>query len=371
MSGQDSNQVMPASSPPAADIPKASLNMLVFAVSAFSIFSVLLFVRPYLQIDPVHVIDDPFYHAANFVLKDSYVGSDFLDSWKWDTLDDPTHGRVNYVDQNTALGSNLSYASDSKFVMRADDFNNVKQGARGRDSVRIISDNAYGEAVIILDLQHMPEGCSTWPAFWSLSQQGPWPNGGEIDFIEGVNIDTQNLASLHTTPGCTMPQTRLESGNPTSLDCNAYVNFNQGCGVSFAKPASYGSPFNEQGGGYYAIARTKQQGVRIWFWSRNEATIPDEIRNPPTDSSQDIFPQDSWGMPEAVFPLGSGSSCDYDSHFNAHQLVFDLTFCGDWAGSAYSSSGCGGSCEDLVDNNPQAFSKAYWEINSLRIYTPY
>jgi hypothetical protein len=23
-----------------------------------------------------------------------------------------------------------------------------------------------------------------------------------------------------------------------------------------------------------------------------------------------------------------------------------------------------------VDNNPSAFSEAYWEINSLRIYTP-
>lgn len=94
-----------------------------------------------------------------------------------------------------------------------------------------MSNNAYDEAVIVLDLQHMPEGCSTWPAFWSLSKHGPWPHGGEIDFIEGeklslfipdlvltqmrligVNLDTQNLASLHTTPQCTMPQSRLESG---------------------------------------------------------------------------------------------------------------------------------------------------------------
>ncbi|THH33258.1 hypothetical protein EUX98_g900 [Antrodiella citrinella] len=306
--------------------------------------------------------------SARFSLKDSYVGQNFLDGWTWDTLDDPTHGRVNYVDKEAALSSNLSYASGSKFVMRADDWNTVDSDARGRDSVRIISRNAYDEALIILDLQHMPEGCGTWPAFWSLSQQGPWPNGGEIDFIEGVNLDTQNLASLHTTPECTMPQSRLESGNPTSLECNANVNYNQGCGVSFAKPASYGSPFNAEGGGFYVIARTKQEGVRIWFWSRNEATIPDEVRNPP-DESQAIEPQDSWGIPEAVFPLDNNSTCDYDSHFNAHQLVFDLTFCGDWAGSAYSTSGCGGTCEDFVNKNPQAFSKAYWEVNALRIYT--
>lgn len=77
-------------------------------------------------------------------------------------------------------------ATESKFVMRADDFKTLGPNDRGRDSIRITSKNAYDEAVIVLDLQHMPEGCSTWPAFWSLSQRGPWPHGGEIDFIEGM-----------------------------------------------------------------------------------------------------------------------------------------------------------------------------------------
>ena len=77
-------------------------------------------------------------------------------------------------------------ATDNKFFMRADSQNIVDPSARGRDSVRISSWNAYGDSVIVLDVQHMPEGCATWPAFWTLSQQGPWPNGGEIDIIEGT-----------------------------------------------------------------------------------------------------------------------------------------------------------------------------------------
>ena len=36
-------------------------------------------------------------------------------------------------------------------------------------------------------------------------------------------------------------------------------------------------------------------------------------------------PTDAWGAPEASFPLGQ--QCGYGSHFNAHSLVFDLTFC--------------------------------------------
>lgn len=43
-------------------------------------------------------------------LRDSYMGNQFLDEWTWETMDDPTHGRVNYVDKATALRSNLSYS---------------------------------------------------------------------------------------------------------------------------------------------------------------------------------------------------------------------------------------------------------------------
>lgn len=49
--------------------------------------------------------------SAHFVLADSYVGRDFLYSWNWETLDDPTHGRVNFVDQQTALNNNLTYGA--------------------------------------------------------------------------------------------------------------------------------------------------------------------------------------------------------------------------------------------------------------------
>ncbi len=69
--------------------------------------------------------------------------------------------------------------------MRADDHSYVNSTSRGRNSVRISSYAAFDESLIVIDLQHMPEGCSTWPAFWTLSQRGPWPHGGEIDIIEG------------------------------------------------------------------------------------------------------------------------------------------------------------------------------------------
>jgi hypothetical protein len=72
--------------------------------------------------------------------------------------------------------------------MRADDWSIVAPSARGRDSVRIYSQNAYDEAIIVLDLSHMPFGCSAWPAFWTFSQKGPYPAGGEVDVIEGTRL---------------------------------------------------------------------------------------------------------------------------------------------------------------------------------------
>lgn len=45
---------------------------------------------------------------TTFVLKDKFVGNGFYDGFQWETFADPTHGRVNYVDQNTAKNNNLT-----------------------------------------------------------------------------------------------------------------------------------------------------------------------------------------------------------------------------------------------------------------------
>lgn len=247
--------------------------------------------------------------------------------------------------------------------MRADDVTIVTPDKRGRNSTRIQSYKMYNDSVIVLDLQHMPEGCGTWPIFFTKSPTLPWPGEGEIDVVEGTSIfaisgtqtyrvignnqNTQNLASMHTIPGCTMDQERSESGlvlislflfffaisdflrlsSPISNDCGTSVN-NQGCGVSFAKPSSYGAPFNAVGGGFFVMARTQDEGVRIWFWTREDPAVPPEVRGvdgPYSVRFTMINPNLSWGLPEATFPVGD--ACEYDSHLGPHAIIFDLTFC--------------------------------------------
>ncbi|KAG6907665.1 hypothetical protein DXG01_007869 [Tephrocybe rancida] len=277
--------------------------------------------------------------ALAYSIQDSYKGNDFFEAWTWKAINDPTHGRVNYVDKPTAQATNLSSATSNKFFMRVDSDSIVPPAAKGRDSVRIVSNKAYGDSIIVLDLQHMPAGCGTWPAFWTKSQAGPWPHGGEIDIIEGDQT--------------------------VSSDCDTSVNYNQGCGTSFRKANSYGADFNSVGGGWYILERSRAKGIRVWFWARDEPFVPHAVRY----GLRTIKPDFAWGWPDAHFPT---SSCNYTSHFDAHEMIFDTTFCGDWAGdpSIWAASGCGpGTCAQFVDDNPEQFKEAYWEINSLRVYS--
>ncbi|CAE6434589.1 unnamed protein product [Rhizoctonia solani] len=271
--------------------------------------------------------------AATYSISDTFVGSSFLNGFTHEAIADPTHGRVNYVDQSTAQRLNLTYASGNTFIMRSDYTTTLNPSGAGRNSVRIQSRKQWSTHVEILDVRHMPQGCGSWPAYWTTNTNN-WPAAGEIDIIEGVNDQAPNAATLHTTAGTT-----------TTTDCNWQVNGNAGCGVKNPLANSYGPTFNSNGGGWYAMERTSSY-IKVWFWPRNSATVPQQVRN--GGSSIDTS---TWGTPFAAFV---NNSCDINSHFGPENIIINLTFCGDWA--------------DYVNYNPAAFKNAYWDIAALRVY---
>jgi hypothetical protein len=153
----------------------------------------------------------------------------------------------------------------------------------------------------------------------------------------------------------------------------------------------------------YVMKRTARDGVAVWFWPRDDFTVPDSVRYGEPIIHPDLF----FGLPDAYFPFSQ--SCLSD-HFDAHQIIFDDTFCvrlvllkytfkllrvslictpGRLRGCIISYLRLSGDLRRLwvirlrwflvstrsylkivVDNNPTEFVNAYWEINSLRIYTP-
>lgn len=222
------------------------------------------------------------------------------------------------------------------------DHTNVASG-RGRNSIRLTSKASYTHGLVVLDLAHMPGGaCGIWPAFW---MTGPnWPNSGEIDIIEGVGKNTENQMTMHTNDGCS-----LAGGS-----CQG----NSGC---FQRGGPYADTLNGQNGGIYAMEWTSD-AIRIFFFSHGSA---------PADINSDSPNPSNWGNPVGTFQ--GGSSCTIDDHFMNHNIVFDTTFCGDWAGGVWSQDGScasqANSCQDYVQNNPGAYSEAYWTVNSLKVYT--
>ena len=295
--------------------------------------------------------------AQSYYLEDDYSISNFANMFNFETEDDPTGGYVNYIDSTTAETSGLFSANGSQVYMGADS-TNVATG-RGRDSLRLSSKKIYNHGLIILDLEHMPYGCGTWPAFWTL---GPnWPASGEIDIIEGVNSQSTNSLTAHTNGDCSITNTGAMSGTISTSNCD--VNdpdqaTNAGCSIATSNTESYGPGLNAMGGGVYATEWTSN-AISIWFFPRG--AIPNDISSGSPDPS-------NWGLPVAHF----AGACDIDEHFQNQQIMFDLTFCGQWAGQVWTTddtcSSKAATCQEYVQNNPEAFSNAYWLINSLKVY---
>jgi hypothetical protein len=104
------------------------------------------------------------------------------------------------------------------------------------------------------------------------------------------------------------------------MDCDGLATGNQGCGTTFSKPNSYGIDLNRGRGGWYVMQRSATEGVNVWFWSREDGSVPLSVKY--GGERVDIGPE--WGLPEASFTF---ETCSYNDHFDNHQIVFDLTFC--------------------------------------------
>ena len=103
--------------------------------------------------------------------------------------------------------------------------------------------------------------------------------------------------------------------------------------------------------------------IRIWFFPRN--AIPESISMGTPDVT-------SFGTPAANFE----GNCNIDAHFYNQSIIFNIDFCGSYAGNVWENNGCPmlnpengwSSCNDFVALNPSAFTETYWEVNYLNVY---
>ncbi|KAJ5209367.1 hypothetical protein N7449_003746 [Penicillium cf. viridicatum] len=297
--------------------------------------------------------------ATTYSLVENWQGKNFLDYFNFHVGSDPTNGFVNYLDKETAESSGLVKVTDSGSVYLGVDHATKldANGKKGRDSVRIGSKKYYDQSLVIADIAHMPGStCGTWPAFWSVGKN--WPADGEIDIIEGVNMADHNEIVMHTAGTCSLTDTDM-TGSVNATGCGEDLG-TVGCKIE-GHEGSYGTSFNKQKGGVYTLQWT-DDFLKIWYFPRS--SIPASITSGKPDVTE-------FGTPMALVQ----ESCDVATAFKSQSFIFDVTFCGDWAGGVYGDSGCpmtGGdsfqSCHNYVANNPAQFKETYWEINSVKIY---
>lgn len=277
-----------------------------------------------------------------------------------------------------------------------------------RESIRLEGKKRYNRGLFILNLDHMPNGPGVWPAWW-LTDEDFWPDHGEIDIVEGINNQTQAKTALHTSAQCSMyaqvpswsktgvwdratgiPDTYTGLPNfNTSKEADDCWNMaahqwgNQGCVAIDDAEGSIGKPFNENGGGVYALEWDPiNRYIKSWSFGRDNVPVnlEDSMRTASNDHKHRVMPDPSeWGLPYAYFAIGEGTGCSAD-HFQNMHIVFNLAFCGNVAGNRFFKD-CPDearhfnvsndpilSCNDWIASDPKDLEEAYWKIRGVYVY---
>ncbi|KIO17698.1 glycoside hydrolase family 16 protein [Tulasnella calospora MUT 4182] len=286
-----------------------------------------------------------------------FVGDSFLDGFEHEDFEDPTHGRIK--------------------IKRADYTTVLDPNGPGRDTVRLSSKKQYGYSI---DLRHMPTG------YWYVStnsNNNTWPTAGEIDIIRGVSGKGPN-ASNHA---CTQSDLSTDDrGVLVSDKCTSAVGDGVGCHVNHDTDKSYSPELNAVGGGCYAMEPTSQF-VNVWFWTRDDENVPDDLKDTATLKQSAKINPDAWSQPQTNFV--SSNTCDLDVAIKPQNIIINLTLCGHWAGNAYPAltpplasvrtrlslhnlafTPTSASRLNHVNNDPAAFKDAYWDIASMTILSP-
>lgn len=310
-----------------------------------------------------------------YSLREAYVGPDFFSRWDFFTEKDPSNGAVEYVSEGVAGALGMIRAVTGHVYVGVS--REAVSAGTGRKSVRLHSRSTYSRGLFVAMIDHMPEGCATWPALWMYGEDEhhPWPAWGELDIVEMTHGMSRVLTTLHTGPDCQQSWMLAGTDFTGTWDAgeqvgvaatNCFVNAtgqfpNQGC-AQVGPADSAGTTFNSAGGGTFAAEwDPDMQRIRSWFWPMGSEPA-DVLRRQPDP--------DTWGTPYSFFSLAP-DVCAAE-HLANMRLVLNVNLCGDRGGSAYALT-CPDiartmECREYVETLPDAASQAYWSIRALDVY---
>lgn len=233
---------------------------------------------------------------------------------------------------------------------------------------------------MVFDITHMPAGKGVFPgescvfmgvsnstAVWTNNEKlGKWPEGGEIDIIEGSGNRNFNQMTLHVLDSCPLDVTQSK-GDPSFQYNNKAPDCSKGsgwCGVLAPTTVSnaYGAGFNAGGGGQYILVRRNDEIV-IYFIPRVlNYYIEDEY-------GMDTF--NGWlqsiGAVQARFK--SSPSCNLSKQIYDQSIIINTAFCGGLGNVDFD--GDMQACMDYhMHADESAYTEAYWSIKGIKVFRP-
>ena len=210
------------------------------------------------------------------------------------------------------MKSGYSKIHDGKVFLGVDNSTKLSpDDPKGRNSVRLESIDTFDGGLIIADFAHLPgSACGSWPAFWTLHDEGS--EYSEIDIIEGASLNTANEITMYTSRSspCELEPLNSAARRVTTNCFQTEEQMNgepQGCGV-VAPEGSFGSEFNKQNGGVWAL---QLEADKINAWHIPRAKIQKDITEGKPDPSK-------WGTPAMSYGPGT---CDITKAWKAMKIV--------------------------------------------------
>jgi len=308
---------------------------------------------------------------------------------------DCSEGPTYYVSKEEAVNKGIVEVADDYTVIRAggltpnpdnrttlNHFGALVEFPYLRESVRLQSKKSWKYMLLVMKFEHLPFGCGTWPAFWTLGP-GQWPNGGELDIMEWGNLHLAQKSSLHTVQNCTLkPQAvNTETWYPDTngQGYNCYTQYPDHIGCAPGRTGFVGTgPTLGPHPGVFAMQWTAGV-IKVFYFPENE--IPKDLD---TDSPQ----PHTWPLTNVIsyYPLKeSAATCEkYADVLQPQSVRLNQAFCGDWAEiSGWWGQGCdflayktlpagtSPGCNDFI-LSPTADEylkeNAFWNITYIKIF---
>lgn len=267
--------------------------------------------------------------------------------------DDPTHGYVDYAEGWKRRDELITVLPPRHIPEVAGPqrnrisiaFATGQPTPKGRPGIRLASKLEFGPgSLFVVDVERMPVGDGTWPAYWTTIKGGVygsgWPAGGEIDMMEhiqGWGLEEMR-STLHTKAGCTVPDI-LHTPQGSIQNPAASCEGNNGC-MFKADHVPSGHKFNKDKGGIHVMMwddRPGKEAIRMWWFPRKMVEGWTEDEKASGKRWENILLEDAGVTPYVSFPLGI--HCPASNYWAPQTFIINTALCGDWAGNAFGPPG--------------------------------